>query len=134
MTLRCDELISVGSFNGIRWHWQEVVREAVIIILLVNYTIIKRKCISCFHQVIDFTPTDSYLDNCMFNQMLEHTRKHPDKPRGVEEWILKGSNYHKPSCVSATFDSLVKLGLLGKKPKLMGTCLKYPTLNSGNLC
>ena len=91
------------------------------------------KCIYFFCQIIDFTPTDSFLDNCMFNQMVEHTRKHPDKPRSVEEWILKGSNYHKPSCVSATFDSLVKLGLLAKKPTLMGTCLKYPTLNSGNV-
>lgn len=90
--------------------------------------------ISFFHQIIDFTPTGSFLDNCMFNQMVEHTRKHPDKPRSVEEWILKGSNYHKPSCVSATFDSLVKLGLLRKKPTLMGTCLKYPTLNSGSFC
>ena len=67
----------------------------------------------------------------MFNQMLEHVRKHPDKPRSVEEWILKGSNYHKPTCVSATFNSLVKLGLLQKQPKLMGTCVKFPTLNSG---
>jgi len=82
-------------------------------------------------KVIDFAPTDSYLDDCMFNQMIEHTQKHPDKPRSAEEWILKGSNYHKPTCVSATFDSLVKLGLLGKVPKLLGTCMKYPTLNPG---
>ena len=83
--------------------------------------------------MIDFTPTNSYLDDCMFNQMIEHTQKHPDKPRSAEKWILKGSNYHKPTCVSATFDSLVKLGLLGKVPKLLGTCINYPTLNPGNI-
>jgi len=119
------------------------VTAAVIIDLFVlgrvNIAEVRRSCLGIKYkttviEIIDFTPTDSFLDNCMFNQMVEHTRKHPDKPRSVEEWILKGSNYHKPPCVSATFDSLVKLGLLGKKPMLMGTCLKYPTLNSGNFC
>lgn len=81
-------------------------------------------------QVKDFTPTNSYLDNCMFNQMLERTRKHPDKPRSVSKWILKGSNYHKPSCVSATFDSLVDLGLMKKEPRLLGTSVRYPVINA----
>lgn len=81
-------------------------------------------------QVTDFTSTDSYLDKCMFNHMVEHTRKHPDKPRSVAKWILKGSNYHKPCCVSATFDSLVDLGLMSKEPKLLGTCVKYPVINA----
>lgn len=82
-----------------------------------------------FVQVIDDTPTNSYLDDCLFNQMVEYTRKYPEKPRSAEKWILQGSNFHKPSCVSATFDSLVKLGLLGKVSKLFGT--NYPTLNPG---
>lgn len=81
-------------------------------------------------KVIDFTPTNSYLDDCLFNQMVAHAHKHCNKPRGAEQWILKGSNYHKPTCVSATFDSLVRLGLLGKESRLLGTFVKYPTLNS----
>ena len=87
--------------------------------------------ISVSPKVKDFTPTNSYLDNCMFNQMLERTRKHPDKPRSVSKWILKGSNYHKPSCVSATFDSLVDLGLMKKEPRLLGTSVRYPVINAG---
>ena len=85
------------------------------------------------HQVINFTPTNSYLDDCLFNQMVAHAQKHPNKPRNVEGWILKGSNYHKPTCVSATFDSLVKLGLLRKERRNLGTCVKYPTVNPGTV-
>ena len=85
------------------------------------------------HQVINFTPTNSYLDDCLFNQMVAHAQKHPNKPRNAEGWILKGSNYHKPTCVSATFDSLVKLGLLRKERRNLGTCVKYPTVNPGTV-
>ena len=98
---------------------------------LFTYMVYTKNLFLASHQVIDFTPTDSYLDDCLFNQMVEHARKHPDKPRSVEQWILKGSNYHKPTCVSATLDSLVRLGLLGKQPRLLGTCIKYPALNPG---
>ena len=84
-------------------------------------------------QVINFTPTNSYLDDCLFNQMVAHAQKHPNKPRSAEGWILKGSNYHKPTCVSATFDSLVKLGLLRKERRNLGTCVKYPTVNPGTV-
>ena len=87
--------------------------------------------ICAFFQVIDSTPTNSYLDDCLLNQMVEHARKHPNKPRSAEEWILKGSNYHKPTCVSATFDSLVNLRLMEKVPRFFGTSVKYPSLNPG---
>ena len=85
----------------------------------------------CF-QVVDEKPTGTYLDEALFNGILKHHEKHPDKPEKVKSVIfddisqLRSKNY----CSTITLDSLVELGILEMKEKMMGR--KYPTVNKGN--
>ena len=85
-----------------------------------------------FFQVVDEKPTGTYLDEALFNGILKHHEKHPDKPEKVKSVIfddisqLRSKNY----CSTITLDSLVELGILEMKEKMMGR--KYPTVNKGN--
>nr|XP_058945579.1 uncharacterized protein LOC131773654 [Pocillopora verrucosa] len=82
-------------------------------------------------KVVDEKPTGTYLDEALFNGILKHHEKHPDKPEKVKSVIfddisqLRSKNY----CSTITLDSLVELGILEMKEKMMGR--KYPTVNKG---
>ncbi|KAK3751300.1 hypothetical protein QZH41_018027, partial [Actinostola sp. cb2023] len=84
-------------------------------------------CILYF-QVLDDKPTDTYLDAAIFDKILEHHQKKPDKPDRVKDWIYHDVSHIQARhlCSTITLDSLVELGILDMKEKFIGR--KYPTV------
>ncbi|XP_031559193.1 uncharacterized protein LOC116295502 [Actinia tenebrosa] len=82
-------------------------------------------------KVLSDKPTETYLDAAMFDSILKHHSKHPDKPEKVKHWIYEDITHMKARnlCSTITLDSLVEMGVLDMKEKFIGR--KYPTVKPG---
>ncbi|KAK3753271.1 hypothetical protein QZH41_015218 [Actinostola sp. cb2023] len=82
-------------------------------------------------QVLNDTPTGTYLDGAIFDSIVKKYNKKPDKPDKVKDWISIDVSQlqSKNQCATCTLESLVDLGILDKKKKMIGN--KYPTVRPG---
>ena len=89
------------------------------------------KKIDVFAKVKDPTPTGTFLDKAIFNDMLEHHKKNPENPKKLKDWIMCGIQKFKAKnkCSTITLDSLVEKGILDKKESMFS--IKYPTSLQG---
>ena len=77
--------------------------------------------------------TGTFLDDALFNKILEHHEKSFDKPKEVQHYIEKDIWKIKSdkTCAFITLASLVEQGILDQKKSLFRK--KYPTVNPGEL-
>ena len=89
------------------------------------------KKIDVFAKLKDPTPTGTFLDKAIFNDMLEHHQKKPENPKKLKDWIMYGVQKCKPKnkCSTITLDSLVEKGILDRKESTFS--IKYPTSLQG---
>ena len=79
------------------------------------------------------SPTGTFLDDALFNKILEHHEKAFDKPKEVQHYMendifkLRAEN----TCAYKTLASLVELGILDQRKSFFGK--RYPTVNPGKL-
>lgn len=75
------------------------------------------------------SPTGTFLDDALFDKILEKHEKSPEKPKEVQHYMendIWKFNSEK-TCAYKTLANLVELGILDKKKTFFGK--KYPTLN-----
>lgn len=82
-------------------------------------------------KVINEKPTDTFLDGPLFDEIVKHHNKNPDKPQKLKKVIFWdiGKVMCKNQVGTVTLDSLVDIGVLEMKEKLVGR--KYPTVKPG---
>lgn len=79
------------------------------------------------------SPTGTFLDDALFDKILEKHEKSPEKPKEVQHYVendIWKFNSEK-TCAYKTLANLVELGILDKKKTFFGK--KYPTLNPGKI-
>ena len=79
------------------------------------------------------SPTGTFLDEALFNKILERHEKSPEKPKQVQDYFQHDICIFKTekSCAYKTLDNLVELGILDKEKSFFGK--KYPTLKPGEI-
>ena len=67
----------------------------------------------------------------LFEKLLKRHDKKPDDPKTLEDLIRSALTKwdNKETCVTASLDSLVDMGILERQKKLIG--YKFPTINPG---
>ena len=77
------------------------------------------------------SPTGTFLDDALFNKILEHHQKKPEKPKEVQDYMESDIYKFKcdKTCAYITLESLVEMGILDKKKAFFGK--KYPTVKPG---
>ncbi|XP_044168190.1 uncharacterized protein LOC114961960 isoform X2 [Acropora millepora] len=79
------------------------------------------------------SPTGTFLDDALFDKILEKHEKSPEKPKEVQHYMendIWKFNSEK-TCAYKTLANLVELGILDKKKTFFGK--KYPTLNPAHV-
>ena len=84
------------------------------------------------NQVVDPSPTQTYLDDALFSDLIEFDRRNirPGKTKLVMDWLVLAA-YKRVNCATIVLDSLVETGILDMEPTLFGR--KYPLLDHGKL-
>ena len=79
------------------------------------------------------SPTGTFLDDALFNKILEHHEKAFDKPKEVQHYMENDIFKFRAekTCAYKTLASLVELGILDSKKTFFGK--KFPTVNPGKL-
>ena len=81
-------------------------------------------------QVVDPTPTKTYLDDALFSDLIDFDCRsiRPGKTKLVMDWLVAAA-FKRVNCATITLDSLVHTRILDMEPTLFGR--KYPLLDTG---
>ena len=79
----------------------------------------------------DSSPTGTYLDRALFNEIVEKHKQ--GRVREIEDWVrdcITTYNYEN-NVASVTLGNLVQRNILGKERALLGLRTDYPTKDPG---
>ncbi|XP_048575877.1 uncharacterized protein LOC116605312 [Nematostella vectensis] len=108
--------------------------SAVLLDLFVMGKIVVSVTDDCSHGAlvknVHTSPTGSYFDRAMLNNIVKHQNKYPGYRQKLRYWIQYETRFvPKRRCATITLDSLAEQGILEKKESMFRT--DYPSIDPG---